>query len=172
MVFFGALDGTQFLLCPQVLAYFLSSLFSSLGDAAYASVPLIASADQFAIIAFSLHSVSVLLLPLNEHLPPRCLALPRIFPKRTGEVRRLCSLYLRILGTISNFRMFCLYLSSASVSSNDDALFRMMSFAVSAVWSGISSLMNKSSEKPLHDTSTFEPSIPAKGDDSIVDVGA
>ena len=179
----------------KYLQMFLSSLFSSLGYAAYASVPVIAaltirerkinrpwlhseranqnprSADQFAIIAFSLNSISVLLLPLNEYLPLRCPAPPRTFPKGTSEVRRLCSPCLRILGMMPNFRRFCLYQSSASVSSNDDALFKMMSFAVSAVWSGISYLMNESSAKPLHDPSTFEPSIPAKGADSIMDGG-
>ena len=31
--------------------------------------------------------------------------------------------------------------------------------------------MNRSSAKPLHEPSTFEPSIPAKGADSIMDCG-
>ena len=58
-------------------------------------------------------------------------------------------------------RFVCIYPPPAS-RSNEDALFRMMSFAVAAVWCGISSLMNKSSAKP---------SIPAKGSDNIMDGG-
>ena len=53
----------------------------------------------------------------------------------------------------SSLRRFCLYLSSANVSSSDAALLKMMSLADSAVWSASSSLMNKSSAKPLHDPS-------------------
>ena len=66
------------------------------------------SADQFAAIACNLHSISALLLPLLAWRPPRCLALPRIFPQRTSDVSRLSSPYRRILGTISSLRRFCL----------------------------------------------------------------
>ena len=125
----------------RYLQIFLSSLFSSHGDAAYASIPVI---DALTIrdkkirrlIACNLHSISVLLLPLKEYRPPRRLALPKIFPKGTSDVSRHCSPYRRILGTIFSFRRFCLYLSSASVSSSDDALFMMMALADSAMWSG------------------------------------
>ena len=47
----------------------------------------------------------------------------------------------------------------------------MMSLADSAVWSGSSSLMNRSSEKPLHDRSTFEFLSAVKGADNIMDGG-
>ena len=46
--------------------------------------------DQFAAIACNLRSISALLLPLKAYLAPRCLALPRTFPKGTSD--GLCSL--------------------------------------------------------------------------------
>ena len=95
----------------------------------------------------------------------------RIFPEGTSDVSRLCSPYRRILGTISSLRRIRLYLSSADVSSNDAALLKMMSLADSAVWSGSSSLMNRSSAKPLHDPSTFDPLSAVKGADNIMDGG-
>ena len=44
-----------------------------------------------------------------------------------------------------------------------------MSLADSAVWSGSSSLMNRSSAKPLHDPSTFDPLSAVKGAHNIMD---
>ena len=128
-------------------------------------------AAQFAAIACNLHPISALLLPLKAYRPPKCLALPSIFPKGTREVSRLCSLYPRTLGTISSFRRFCLSLSSASAASSVSALSMMMSLADSAVWSRTSSLMKRSSAKPLHDPSISLPFIPAKGAVSIMEDG-
>ena len=69
--------------------------------------------------------MSAWLLPLKAYRPPRCLAPPRIFPKGTSDVSRLCSPCRRMPGTISNLRRFCLYRSSARVVSSDAALFKM-----------------------------------------------
>ena len=92
----------------RYLHIFLSNLFSSPSDAAFASRPVTdaliirdkkikrlwlhgeranqnpRSANQFAAIACNLQSISALLLPLKAWRPPRCLALPRIFPKGTS----------------------------------------------------------------------------------------
>ena len=101
----------------RYLHVFLSSRFSSPGDAAYASRPVIdaptirdkkikrlwlhaeranqhpRNAEQFAAIACSLHSISALMLPLKEYLPQRCLALPKIFPNVSPNP--LCGLVSR-----------------------------------------------------------------------------
>ena len=46
-----------------------------------------------------------------------------------------------------------------------------MSLADSAVWSGSSSMMNRSSAKPLHDPPTFDPLTAVEGADNIMDGG-
>ena len=107
---------------------------------------------------------TALLRPLKVYQPPRCPAPPRIFPNGTSEVSRLCSPYRRMLGT----RRFCLNRSYANVLWSDAALFRMTSLAESAVWSGSTSLMKRSSAKPLHEPSTF---IPHMGAASIMSGG-
>ena len=62
-----------------------------------------------------------------------------------------------------------MYRSSASVATDAVALFKMMSLADSAVWSSSTSLVKRSSVKPLQEPSTCVPSNPAQGADSTME---
>ena len=59
----------------------------------------------------------------------------------------------------------------ARVASSDAASFKIIFLADSAVWAGCSSLMRRSSAKPLQEPSTCGPSIRTKGANSIMDDG-